>query len=380
MPMNDETKAALQSLRDEVDDSRNKRLQCLEAKFKNYPESLTDRDRLELIGLLIHGREFEHAYEKLVTQLSFVSKAIDSEDVRTAWKDFLVSGAIPEEWNSKCDGVMARCFEELEKPIHSVSVYEYMLAQMIGGDPDYRDYAEECLLGLFEHYFQGKPSRRAHEILTLITTYSENGFISDDRYYAVLRRETELFCREKGEALDRDRHLARERLRLEMMQAFDKLHAFTTSHLIDAELWSQYHMRQDEPAAGPRRWALAVEAEFHHKVYATNRKRLDEILGETRRPKGRRTCGIGQVLALVEETAAHPIRRPLIEREIPVWCKLLAVRDIVGTLRIIKKHRDQIAHITDEGIYTQAQCNEFVRKVRESGWIVEFLSSLQSPS
>lgn len=135
MPMPDETKDALMRILDQEDDRRRKRLHYLEAEFKNDPESLTDRDRLELIGLIVCTREIERDYwlEKLVTQLSFGINAIDSEDVRTAWKDFLASGAMPEEWDATSDCVMASCFEQIGKTMHSVSVCEYMLSQMIRG-------------------------------------------------------------------------------------------------------------------------------------------------------------------------------------------------------------------------------------------------------
>jgi len=207
----------LRELLDNEENRLRERIQYLEAKFGNDPESLTDRDRLELISLIVRFPQAESAqyFERVLSCLSFVNATIDLENLKTAWKDFLTSGELPEEWDSKCDYVMARSFEQLGKIMHSVSVYEYMLSQMIGGDPNYRDYDKECLFGLFEYYFESKPSRRAREILTLITAYYESGFISDDRYYAVLPKETELFYREKGEAVDRDRHLVEERLRLE---------------------------------------------------------------------------------------------------------------------------------------------------------------------
>lgn len=86
------------------------------------------------------------------------------------------------------------------------------------------------------------------------------------------------------------------------------------------------------------------------------------------------------MLVLVKETCSDPIKRPLVEREIPAWRKLLAVPDIVETLNVIKEHRDQIAHVTERGMYTQARCSEFVRRIRESGWIIKFMQAVQPAS
>lgn len=86
------------------------------------------------------------------------------------------------------------------------------------------------------------------------------------------------------------------------------------------------------------------------------------------------------MLVLVKETYSNPIKRPLVEREIPAWRKLLTVPDIVKTLNVIREHRDQIAHVTERGMYTQARCSEFVRRIRESGWIINFMQAIQPVS
>jgi hypothetical protein len=74
------------------------------------------------------------------------------------------------------------------------------------------------------------------------------------------------------------------------------------------------------------------------------------------------------------------MRRPLIERELPAWERLLSVHDVVEMLRIVKEHRDQIAHITESGSYTNAQCGDFLRRIRNSGWMIEFLAAMQPVS
>ena len=381
--MTDETGDDLRRFLDEQEGRRRERINHLEAKFKNDPGSLTDRDRLELIGLMVCNPEIESAqhFETLVTSLSLTKDTIDLENLKRAWKDFLTSetsrdsATSAEEWNLTCDLVMARCFECLDKTAQSISVYEHILSEVIGGDPNYRDGAEYCLFKLFDHYVKGESGRRAREILTLIRTYNENDLVSDERYYAVLPQETELFYRELDKAVDRDRCLVEERLRLEIGDTFEKLHPLTKGYIVDAELWSDDRMRNLEPTAGPRRWALAVEAEFHHKVYEPHKNELASALG--RFPK---TCGPRDISDLIKHSSSGLFAGRVISR---VFERLLgrgALASVANldALEVICEHRNQIAHHdTTLGSYTFERCNAFMKEIRESEWIFTFLSSLQ---
>ena len=93
--MSDELKDVLRSVLDEVEDRREGRLQCLEAKFRNDPESLKDSDRLELVGNMCRSSEIEsmQQFETLVTSLSFAKETIDHENpigeecwIRATWR------------------------------------------------------------------------------------------------------------------------------------------------------------------------------------------------------------------------------------------------------------------------------------------------------
>lgn len=380
--MTDETGDDLRRFLDEQEDRRRERIHHLEAKFKNDPESLTDRDRLELIGLMVCNPEIESAqhFETLVTSLSFTKDTIDSENLKRDWKDFLTSetsrdsATSSEEWNLTCDLVMARCFERLDTTAQSISVYEHILSEIIGGDPNYCDGAEDCLFKLFEHYIKGESGRRAREILTLIRTYNENDLVSDERYYAVLPQETELFYRELGEAVDRDRRLVEERLRLEIGDTFEKLHPLTKGYIVDAELWSDDRMRNLEPSAGPRRWALAVEAEFHHKVYEPHRNELASALG-----RSLKTCGPRDISDLIKYSSSGLFAGRVISR---VFERLFGRGTLTSianldALEVVSEHRNQIAHVATLGPYTFERCNAFMKEIRESEWIFTFLSLLQ---
>ncbi len=165
------------------------------------------------------------------------------------------------------------------------------------------------------------------------------------------------------------------------MEAFDKLHAVTRSHLIDAELWSKDHMRRDEPTAGPRRWVLAIESEFHYKVFKPNREILEQVLQGNRsesllRPE--QSCSIGQIAGLVKRASSG---RPADAFVAAVFGRVRGRRKLVSAQLNIPtmapKHREKFAHVKEEGPYTQADCDDFIRQVRDSGWVCQFLLALQ---
>jgi len=83
--MRDETGDILKGIRNEEDDRCRKRIDLLRGEFGKGHESLTDRERLELIAFIIHNPEIEIAelFENLLSQLTFVDRAITSEHLRT---------------------------------------------------------------------------------------------------------------------------------------------------------------------------------------------------------------------------------------------------------------------------------------------------------
>lgn len=141
-----------------------------------------------------------------------------------------------------------------------------------------------------------------------------------------------------------------------------KLHAVTKRFLVQAELMSTASVRHIDPSAAPLRWVLAIESEFHHKLYEGNRHRLERILGEKPAKPGK-SCSIGQIHVLVKKIGGDRLKRPQIEAAIPAWRRLLAVRDVIAILELAQQHRNQIAHVTKLGPYTQVRCDEFLKNV-----------------
>jgi hypothetical protein len=382
MPMNDEFREALRRVQDEQEGKRREHIRCLEERFRECPESLTDRDRLEWIAQMVRNPEIESAkhFETLMNSLTFTRMSLASDELRRAWSDFVrqqlgCGGSLDEsEWTAQCDGVMARGFEHLEKTTQAASVYEHILAEIIRGNPDYHGEAEPCLLNLFKYYNAKGLTKRARELAMLMGMWNEEGLIDPESYFYVLEQDTRLSYKERGEIVDRDRDLARERLKLEFGDTIDRLHSSTKSLVIDAELWSDPRMQSLEPFAGPLRWALAIESEFHHKIYSPNREVLGNLLGEER-PKIEQTCGLGQIIKLIK-SGSNQISRTMLEKKLPVWHEFVSVSDLGTMLKRISDDRNQIAHASSKGTYTKKNSSEFVRVVRKSGWIFQFLSSM----
>lgn len=134
-------------------------------------------------------------------------------------------------------------------------------------------------------------------------------------------------------------------------------------------------MQNLEPSAGPLRWALSIESEFHHKVYGPNKEILGRLLLEKERPKPEHTCGLGQIVKLIK-SGSNQLSRTMIEKKLPFWHQLLSVSSLVTMLERIGRDRNQIAHVSSKGTYKKESSSEFVRDVRKSGWVFEFLSSL----
>jgi hypothetical protein len=326
---------------------------------------------------------FDEGYDSLVEALSFSRIGLDERDtteLKRAWTNFLRTTLENDaSWEWPCNVGMAGWYSEKSRPLHAIAVYEHLLKEVHkkGLDESEAEYCgsfEEWLLRLFQLcQIQGLTERALH-LAELIGDFHDEGFVGAAEYAEVIASVPTLRRREFGENIDKERSDATKRYREFFGELVDNLHHNTKRILIQAEVVSTETIRKVDPSAAPLCWSLAIESEFHHRVYEANKSRLDGMLGKAR---GRKTCGIGQIFELVEKTCSDPIKRPLIEREIPAWRRLLAIPDISGMLNVIKEHRNQIAHVTERGMYPLARCNEFVRRIRASGWIIEFLKAIQ---
>jgi|CXWL01.1.fsa_nt_gi hypothetical protein len=348
----------------------------------------SDRELLGQIEALFSekcGTPFDGEYDSAIESLSFTASRLndaDSTDLKRAWTHFL-RGVFREDssWEWPCNMGMAEWYAEHDRPLHALAVYEHLLreVQKRGLDESKGEYCDELqkwLQRLFDLCQHQGLIERAIQVAGLISDFYEEGVIGPVEYAEVLASLPALRRRELGETIERERVEAEKRYREAFGELVAKLHDDTKRILIRAEVVSTEAVRKIDPSAAPLCWSLAIEAEFHRKVYERNKDRLDSILGD-KRPKHKQTCGIGQILLLVEKTIGDSLRRPLIEREVALWRSLLAVPHILEILTLVKEHRNQIAHVAERGIYTLGRSTEFVKEVRETGWLAKFLSALQ---
>ena len=348
----------------------------------------SDRESLGKIEALFsekYGTPFDGEYDSAIESLSFTVHRLneaDSTDLKRAWTYFL-RGVFREDgsWEWPCNVGVAEWYAAHEKPHHAIAVYEHLLREvhlrgLSEAEGEYCDELQEWLQRLFHLCRIHGLTERALHVGELIGDFHAEGVIGPVEYAEVLASIPPLRRRELGETIERGCVEAEKRYREAFSELVAKLHDDTERILIRAEVVSAETVRKIDPAAAPLCWSLAVEAEFHHKVYERNKDRLDLILDD-KRPRCGQTCGIGQISLLVKKTISDPLKRPLIEKEIAPWKRLLSVPHILEMLVLIQEHRNQIAHVAERGIYTLRRSNEFVKQVRESGWLAEFLSALQ---
>ena len=362
----------------------NNRFERFKTRLQNDPETVTDVQILEHVQelFLCKGAEpCEEEYDPLISSLSFTMADLqrcDTHELKRAWTGFLKKTfGFETSWEWPCSLGLAQWYLFHDKPNHAIAVYEHLYTQIRRMElAEYEDTYERCLLKLLDLCVEEGLTERARHVAELIGDYHDDGLISLDAYADVLLEKDALRYREMGEVIERDREEAKKRLRREIGPLFAVLHDTTRKHVIEAELWGQGQLKGIDPIDAPLHWALAIESEFHYKIYNPNQEVLGKLLGEFR-PKPGRTCGVGQISKLIEVSGSNPDNKTNnVEKTIPAWHNLVLVPDHVRILKGISLDRNQIAHVSSEGPYTKESSLEFVKHVRNSGWIFKFLSSL----
>lgn len=361
----------------------NNRFELFKTRLQNDSETVTDVQILEHIQELFECRGTEpddEEYDPLISSLSFTKADLqrcDTHELKQAWTGFLKRAfGFETSWEWPCSFGLAQWYLFHDKLSHAIAVYEHLYTQIRRMElAEYEDTYERCLLKLLDLCVEERLTERARHVAELIGDYRDDGLISLDAYADVLLKKDALRYREMGEVIERDREEAKKSLCREIGPLFAGFHDTTRKHVIEAELWSQGQLKGIDPIAAPLHWALAIESEFHHKLYSPNEEALGKLLGDLR-PKPGRACGVGQISKLIEVSGSSPIKKAIVETKISAWRNLISVPDLLKRLKQISKDRNQIAHVASEGPYTKENSVEFVKHVRNSGWIFRFLSSL----
>jgi hypothetical protein len=112
-------------------------------------------------------------------------------------------------------------------------------------------------------------------------------------------------------------------------------------------------------------------------VFKPHRKDIQNALGD-HAPRYDRPCGIGQITEVSKKANLNNIGLKVMFEKFRGGDSLVS-SDTLAKLRIVGKGRNEIAHIRErEGMaYTVKQCHTFLREIRETGWMFEFLEAMQ---
>ncbi len=326
---------------------------------------------------------FGHEYDHLINGLSFSNTTLhpaDSDTLKQAWSRFLANAYGHEtNWEWPCNVGIADWYVSNNKLEHAIAVYEHLYAQIRRGEmAEYEENYQEWLLHLFQLSSDRGLTLRARHVAELIGDYYTDGLISPVAYAEILAAQDGLRYRELEELIDGDRHSVEQRLRTEVGPLIDGIHSATRNHIIDAEVWSHSRLQDTEPTISPRRFALAIEAEFHYKVFEPNRIVLEPALRSPthRAPRVEHCCDLGQILHLVR-LSNHVLPVKGIFSRLNGGPGLTIVPNTCDVLDLVRTHRNQFSHSGSGGLYSKEKCGEFLKTVKASGWIFSFLSALQ---
>lgn len=350
----------------------------IETRYSDGQDDLQVLNQIDNLFCQTGETPFDERYDPYIYSLSFTCTMLDDADIeelKTAWSKFLIQAFDCEtSWEWPVNLAMAQWYQSKGMLAHAIAVYEHLYTEIRGGElREYQDVFQECLTSLFQVCEERGMISRARHVAELIGDYYQDGLIDAATYAEVLAIQGALKYREMGRIINEDRDIAKQRLFNEHGSLLNGLHPPTVKLIIEAEVWSHFRVLGLDPSAAPLCWTLAIEAEFHSKVFRPYRQILENAFDTP--PKKHQSCSIGQILHLIGNYESKPfMRSEYIRSGAPTDFISEENRNIT---KIINEHREQFAHITQKGIYTSNRCKEFLRIVRDSGWIFRFLKSLQ---
>ena len=367
--------------------------QCLdiESRPRSGTEAPTDRELLSLIDKgfdLFCETPFGNAFDPLIERLSF-TRMLESEDagaLKMAWTRFLNEFDIAFGWPLS-EG-MAGWYEEREMYAHAIAVYEHLYTLVRQGELEYgdfdqrsdsseRSFLETWLIRLVHLYYRRKQPERARHLYHLIEDYYIDGYVSLEGYMKILPDWPDLVHAGIAQQIEQDLRDVKERLRSELGPLFDDLHDRTKEFVVEAELRSNDHWININPWIAPLRWAQAIESEFHHKVFMHHRSQIKDHLGKDAPSEGK-GCTLGKIIKLMKDAGSRS--------NVGLTCiwatrrnsEFLTSYDTLEKLRVVCDHRNRVAHGSEKKLYTLKESQDFLREIRETNWVFDFLDALQS--
>ena len=359
--------------------------------IESRPDAPTDGELLSLINkgfALFCETPFGNDYDHLIERLSFTDRTLESEDagkLKTAWTRFLNEVDIAFGW--PLNEGMAGWYEEREMYAHAIAVYEHLYTLVRRGalehgdfdqrsDSSERSFLETWLTNLVKLYSRQKQPERARHLGELIENYYIDGYVSLAGYIEIISVLPELSRTAIARQACSDRDEAWNRLKYEHALLFEDLHDRTKEFLVEAELWSNNHWININPCTAPLCWAKAMESEFHYKVFEPNRSQLQEFLGKDA-PRDGQGCTLGQIAKLMKDIGYGS--NVDLKYILATMCnsEFLTSQDTLDKLNVVRVDRNRVAHGSKKETYTLENGHDFLRKIRETNWVFDFLDALQ---
>lgn len=346
----------------------------------------TDREVLDRIEGLFSAKletPFDEEYDSLVESLSFTAAPladVETGELKRAWGSFLNHAfECGTRWEWPCNIGIAEWYCAHDMPHHAISVYEHLVAEihqrgLVESEAEYLGAHREWLLQLFQLSSHQGLTERALHVASIIGDFHDEGFFGAVEYAEVIASIPSLRRREFAETVKQERLEAIGRCRELFGSLFEQLHDGTRRCAIEAEFMSGVSMRSIDPSAAPRCWSLVIESEFHRKVFLPNRVLRDFIKPPLRESQ---SCSIGSILCLMRKSREESAVRLVFDglqggSEIGCRERFMHIFD-----SIVREHRNRIAHAGDARRYTLKECEDFLKSVRDSRWIIELLSAFQ---
>ena len=363
----------------------------IESRPKSGPDAPTDGELLNLIGKgfdLFCEVPFGYDYDHLIERLSFTDRELRVDDtgkLKTEWTKFLNEADTEFDELTLSEGV-AGWYEEREMHVpHAIAVYEHLYTLVRRGelgrdhfdqrlDSSERSLLETWLARLVKLYSRQKQPDRARHLGELIEDYYIDGYVSLAGYTEIISFLPELSRTAIARQACSDRDEAWNKLKYEQALLFDDLHDRTKEFVVEAELWGNNHWINISPWIAPLCWAKAIESEFHHKVFMHNRPQIENLLGDDA-PRPKQVCGLGHIIKVIRNAGSNVGLKCLFAEM--RGSQFLASLDTFAKLDRVRDDRNRIAHISERKPYTLKESSDFLRKIRETNWVFEFLDALQ---
>ena len=331
----------------------------LKNKFLINPCSVNDTELLEIIFVSLSelekpGFHQEQDLDPYMEALSFSNQQLDNldaENLKAAWSEFFKetfydTGNLEEE-DVRHD-LIALWYFFRKMWAHSVAVYEHVNRKIRQNElVNCSEYHATWVLQLWKACIEFGIKKRALELTPRIKEYESDGEIASEDFFDVLTKEVKLRFEDQKDLIDYERELAKQHLYVQHESLLDSLEKTTRDYVIEAELWSRANLRELEPTAGPRRWILAIESEFHHKVFERDRNILEKYWQGNRQESPLRpgqSCSIGQVALLVRKAGSRMDKDKLLQA---VFRRLQGSQEFTRSANLgipneVVEHRKQI--------------------------------------